>query len=423
MSGVASSPGISLPKALPPALRGGVQTGTWFGALLGALLLATAARADAIDWHKPWTEPQDTAAARGHSDEYAWRLFVALNWPAQPAGRRADALTRLGDDRPTVWESWRNAADVYRQDGADPGTWWGGQADGRPAGQDRFETASLKDLPNARRVVNGVMVPWVDPLTSARRLTEIHMNRAAYDYIRARELYNVDGQLQAIAAGAVRFPYGAKEVKAKWRPISAAERSRYRTLVVTLADGTQRLYGLTALHIASKDLPTWFWATFEHVDNPSIPDSDHWQLASHDEFACRSAPADCDRIPTGIGLEGTVRQFYRLRGTLTGFVDAGGQPRRLANSELETGFQSTASCITCHARSSLARQPGAQDRSAEVLRLPIFDGAERRGFIGAPQPNWFAPGGSALHFTPLDFVWSLAKAQRRLVNSDVGSLR
>ena len=104
--------------------------------------------------------------------------------------------------------------------------------------------------------------------------------------------------LSAVAAGAVRFPYGVKEVKAKWGGRSARRRvSRYHTLVVTLADGTQRLYGLTALHIASKDLPTWFWATFEHVDNPSLPDSDHWQIASHDDYACRGGPADCNRFP------------------------------------------------------------------------------------------------------------------------------
>jgi hypothetical protein len=387
--------------------------------LLGVLLLGAAARAHTFDWRTPWSEPHDSAAARDRSDEYAWRLFVALNWPADPIARRADRAAHFGDDKPVVWESWQNASTVYRPDAADPGAWANGAASPGPATRERFETASLKDLPNARHVVNGVMVPWVDPLESAKRLTEIRMNRAAYEYIRARDLYSVDGQLRAVAAGEVRFPYGVKEVKAKWRPISEAERARYHTLVVRLADGTQRLYGLTALHIASKDLPNWFWATFEHVDNATLPDGEHWQLASHDEFACRDVAADCNRHPPHIGLEGTVWQYYRLRGSLTSFTDSSGAARRLANSELETGFQTTASCITCHARASIAWRPGSDPAAIGALRLPIFDGPERRGFIGAPQASWFAPGEADARFVPLDFVWSLSKAQRRVFHSAV----
>src|SRR5947207_794852 len=82
----------------------------------------------------------------------------------------------------------------------------------------------------------------------ATRLTEIHMSQAGYDYIRARSLYNTAGQLRAVSSGeAVSFPAATKEVKAKWRVISEAERGRYYTMTVKLADGTERLYGLTAL--------------------------------------------------------------------------------------------------------------------------------------------------------------------------------
>jgi hypothetical protein len=305
-----------------------------------------------------------------------------------------------------VWETWQNAEDVFRRDGADPGPWRAGGRDAPAAAGRRFESTSLKEFPNLRHVVGGVMVPVVDPDASARRLTEIRLNRPVFDFIRARELFNVEGQRRAVEEGAsLSFPYGSRDVKAKWRVVSPGESSRYHTLRVTLSDGSQRLYGLTALHIASKDLPTWFWATFEHVGNPALPDSEGWQLPSHDDFACGRAAADCNRAPRHVGLEGTVWQYYRLRGTLTSFVDAAGAPRRLANSELETGFQRTASCITCHSRASI----GVTDRSP--LRLPIFDGPERRGFTGPAQAEWFAPGGKAKRdYQPLDFVWSLSKA-------------
>jgi len=267
----------------------------------------------------------------------------------------------------------------------------------------------------------------MDPIASAKRLTEIRMNRGSFEFIRAHELYNLEGQLRVYRQGRrVSFPYGAREIKAKWRPISPSESARYHTVLVTLADGTRRLYGLTGLHIASKDLPNWFWATFEHVDNPTLPDNEGWQLPSRDRFACGGGPSDCNRAPAGIGLEGTVWQYYRLRGTLTDFVDSAGRPQLLANSELESGLQTSASCITCHARSSIGFVAGTP------ARLPIFDVGpneaaqdplRRRGFLGTPQSAWYqgsvprANGRVRPMYQRLDFVWSLSKANSRAGSS------
>jgi hypothetical protein len=385
---------------------------------MAVVLVALAARpASALDWRNPWAQPQDAATAGNDSDEYAWRLFVALNWPAAAAGT-ADPAARFGAERPTVWESWRNAAEVYRAGGADPGAWESGSR--ASAAAVRFETLALEELPPVRHIVAGAMVPLVDPIAAARRLTEIRMNRLTFDYIRDHGLYSVEGQLHAVAGGrAVSFPFGAREVKAKWRPIGEHDRARYHTTEVTLADGTRRLYGLTALHIASKDLPSWFWATFEHLDNPRLPDNEGWQRPSRDRFACRDAPPDCNRAPEAIGVEGTVWRYYRLRGTMTGFVDDAGAPQLLANSELESGMQPTASCITCHSRASIGLIAGAP------ARLPVFasdadsgsDVRRRTGFTGLPQAAWFGSraGGEASQpmFRRLDFVWSLSLAKSR----------
>jgi hypothetical protein len=272
-----------------------------------------------------------------------------------------------------------------------------------------------------RHIIGGVMVPLADPISAAKRLTEIHMNREAFEFIRARGLYSLEGQMRAFEQdGSVAFPYGAKEVKAKWRPISESESSRYHTTLVTLGDGSRRLYGLTGLHIISKDIPHWFWATFEHVDNPSLGDGEGWQLPSRDRFACRHADADCNRAPPDIGLDGTVWQYYRLRGTLTDFVDTDGKPELLANSELETGLQQSSSCMTCHSRASIGVVAGTP------VRLPIFEagttaGQGRRGYTGLPNPEWYQRAGADGHmqrdFGSLDFVWSLSQAKSVLAGS------
>jgi len=379
------------------------------------LVMAAATQAAAaLDWRQPWIAPQDPPAAAARSDEYAWRLFVALNWPAEGAQRRADRHAVFGADKPVVWETWQNVADIYLESGSDPGPWAPTRAAEEPA-EHRFETASLRDLPNLRHIVDGVMVPLLNPVASARRVTEIRMNRTSFEFIRARGLFNIEGQLRALASGsAVAFPYGARDVKAKWRPISAEERARYHTTVVTLSDGTRRLYGLTGLHIESKDLPNWFWATFEQVDNPTLADNEGWQLASRDTFACGKERSDCNRAPAGIGLEGTVWQYYRLRGTLTRYTDAQGAPQLLANSELESGMQRSSSCITCHSRAAIGVASG------QPVRLPVFaasgesagNPSQRRGFIG--RPDWLnrLAGRNGTRFQSLDFVWSMTKAQR-----------
>ncbi len=405
--------------------------------LLAAMLAAGSALASsgptAPDWRKPWVQAADPAAAAAQSDEYAWHLFVAINWPADTRARAPNRSTRFGADGPVVWETWADAEDIYLARGADPGPWRRGRPAPVVADRSRFETFSLKDLPNARHIVDGRMVPLTDPIASAKRLTEIRMNRAAFEYLRARELYNVEGQLRAAAADGVHFPSGAAEVKAKWRPIRADERARYHTLEVKMADGSLRLYGLTALHVVSKDLPNWFWATFEHVDNASLPDGEGWQLPTRDRFACGASAADCNRAPNGIGLEGTVWQNYRLRGTMTNFVEGEDRPVLLANSELEAGMQNSSSCMTCHARSAIALVGGMP------LRLPVFDTsgsaaggaadhaadgglAPRRGSYGLPSARWFDGPASAETaadasgrplFHSLDFVWSLSKAQSK----------
>jgi hypothetical protein len=386
-----------------------------------ALWLAlVGAHANAVDWTHPWIEPQDAVSAATSSDEYAWRLFVALDWPADLATRTADPGAPFGADRPVVWEAWQNTSDVYLDGGADPGPWKQGSSGPgarENAATHRFQAATLDGLANVRHIVGGVMVPLDDPVASAARLTEIRMNRQAFDYIRDHELYNLDGQIKLVSSGRpFSFPPGAKEVKAKWRPIEAVERSRYHTVQITAADGSTRLYGLTALHIVSKDLPTWFWATFEHVDNPALADDEGWELPSSDSFACRGAKPDCNRAPRGVGLDGLVWRNYRLRGSLTGYVDAQRRPLLLANSELEHGFQRTASCMTCHARAALAVIAGSP------VRLPVFDDAGgesqrvRRGFVGMPSAEWFrAPGHfiAATAFQREDFVWSLSQAKPR----------
>jgi hypothetical protein len=392
-----------------------------------ACLMLLSASSRALGDSASWTAPEGMAAT---DDEQAWRLFIALNWPASPTGT-ADRCAAFGADRSVVWESWKNSNQIFLSSGADPGPWEDARGGlSAETGESRFEAIPPASLPNLRHIVAGRMVPVTGPRRQASKLIEVRMNRTSFEYIRASGLYSLEGQLRLLSSGQeARFPRGAIQIKASWRPIAPGQRGRYHTLMLTRADGSQTLYGLTALNIALKDRPQWLWASFEHEDNAQRAGGDGWHLPSRDTAACGSERADCGAAPRTIGLEGTVWEHYRLRGTMSAYVDDAGKPQLLANSELEAGLQHSSSCITCHARASIGLSAG------EVMRLPVFqipspdvdhalDGASearasdtrtaRRGYVGLPDPAWFGAGdASATPLTALDFVWSLSRAAAR----------
>jgi hypothetical protein len=55
-------------------------------------------------------------------DIFAWRAFLALNWPADASGNPERDRT-LADPGPRVWEFWIEPSHVFKLDGADPDPW------------------------------------------------------------------------------------------------------------------------------------------------------------------------------------------------------------------------------------------------------------------------------------------------------------
>ena len=384
--------------------------------LLAMLTFSPSVRA--VDWTIPYAEPQDALAAQAETDEYAWRLFVALNWPADIPQRQSDSAKKFGADGPVAWETWKNAREVYLAKGADPGAWLGGPTPIANLMMDRFEILPLQQQIRLRKLEKMGLKPLFDPIAAANSINETRLNKVAFEFVRANEFYNLDGQLRAFDQGAeISFPKAAKEIKAQWRKIDAKDRQKYHSVEVASANGTKTLYGLTALHITTKDLPNWLWATFEHVENQKIPGNEQWQLSSVDRFACKGLPADCGKSPSGIGLEGTKWENYRLRGAQIDFIDGRGNPTLLANSQPESGFQTSSSCITCHSRSTVGRI------NSQPARLSIFDSsldtiktgdAPIQGHVGPAKAEWFwsdSLEGRKRLYLQLDFVWSLFRAQ------------
>ncbi|HLK26923.1 MAG TPA: hypothetical protein VKT30_19890 [Caulobacteraceae bacterium] len=354
---------------------------------------------------EPGGRAADVALAVNDPDEYAWRLFLYLNRQAAPgAAGVADpgrSILAYQPDAPVVWETWplvsgdgktQAGSEVLPPNGAAPVAW--------PA------------LSRAAWPAKRLSVRLSNPEGPA--MLEVRINRASYDFIRARGLYNVAGlqrlYAEAQAAGdpdAVRFPIGAKAVKAVWRDLGAnppaALLARYHWRRIG-----GRVFGLTGLHIATRDLPTWFWADFEHVDDPLPPGEPSQDLTTRGPSAAARGRVDGERRE----LIGSKWAYYRLRGAQIGFVDARGAPTRLSDAMLEQGFEHT-SCITCHARATIRFEHGrltalgpnpANFDDADARPPALADAANTD--LGAPRPGQFGKRG--LDFLQTDFVWSLA---------------
>jgi hypothetical protein len=241
----------------------------------------------------------------------------------------------------------------------------------------------------------------------------IRRNRASFDYIVQHDLWYQEGIAQRFAEGfSIDFPVAAIEIKLNWLPMSYVDDpSRYFTVE---KDG--ELQGLVAMHISTKDLPNWFWATFEHVDNPGRCD----YIGCWDSFGAEPAvvlpraelkttyPSETLKpalhaMMEEAGLDPAF-QNYRLKGSQIDFTDSMGEPTLLGNSVTEYGFVPTSSCITCHGRA------GVDWNGKKPANLRVF--GEKLGgqtFNGPLDPELFYDGHQPdrRYVMQVDFVWAI----------------
>lgn len=369
--------------------------GKWSLRALSAILAGTlfGTGALALDLDGPcWKEEiQDTKMAIFEPDRYAWELFKELNHPARLWSKCPDPTKALGDDGPVVWETWRNIAPenartIFPARAGSPGPW-------RTPTEEKFEVASLfestsksvvrtlSDLvvtvkesrppPGAARISHAAWrqrhLSLVKKKTIEDRTgSEIRLNRASYLHIRDNELYNRDVLAKRAAlgdAGSLNLPPETKEIKVRWMEIKEEDKPRYHWVEFEDEEGNRQIWGLTALHISTKDLPNWFWATWEHVDTIPL-----WETTTVDAWACPDKPVGCDTVPEEI--KGTKWENYIMRGTQVNFVDVRGHDTLLTNAQIEDGIQDVSSCITCHAEAAMEPDGTYRTHSAAYLGVP-----------------------------------------------------
>jgi hypothetical protein len=319
---------------------------------------------------------------------YGWMLFVYANWPAL-AGQRGvpDPSKKWGSAVPVVWQTWKSSGEVYVNPDQTPLPW-----DQQPAGPPVLMHGEI----DGRSVLDYNQNPV---------MYQVNMNHAAFDYLMQTSLYRFDKQeaLRTIVMPpppGVAFPADAMEIKASWRildPVTDRDvMNRYLTQRVQYygSDCTALnvIVGLTGLHIISKALPNWYWVTFEQVDNATTTQT---KLTV-------PIPPNVATMNTQIQqiFAGTPWQYYQMNGYQTDY----NSPTILANSQMETNFQSSSSCMTCHSLSSIGLTSNPQG-----VRFQFFNNFQ--GYTGNPPADVFGPGPG--QYTKLDYVWSMREAKAR----------
>ena len=311
----------------------------------------------------PWVVPADAGLAATDPDRFAWGLFVALTWPAddgQPHAGQRPALWRsrpghvrdLGAVRPDLL--------CRRAPSRRHGT--------RSTGRHRVRS-STRSVP--RQIAMFRDVSSVKSGSVSDEQEEVRLNRADLRlHPRQRPLFGRRPAVVLLQPPADRL---SRPAPSRSRRCGGRSARRTRRAISGRSSATPRskrryLYGLTALHIVSKVLPHWLWATFEHVDNPYRAGPLRRGLAQsvarqrrlsgrHSSIAIASPPASAWKARAG---KTTACAAPRSTMPMPTAI-----PLILANSELETGFQQSSSCMSCHVRSTIG--PNRNDAASFVF--------------------------------------------------------
>lgn len=331
--------------------------------------------------------------------DYAWRLFVALNWPTKPDERGVpDCSAALGFG-PTVWETYKTTDQVFLPNAEDPGPWLDGELGQPPLLYRSKVPTNLPVEQSIRQAVGG----WLVAQNGWPTYYQIGIDETSYNYIRRNRYYNAD---VVSRARSIDFPDDSLEIKAAWRVLEPGESSddfHTRVADVMIFDdegnptGETRevRVGLVGFHAIFKAVgfPQWIWTTFEHRRNAPLNGEETAGTWSYFDAACSGPYCTPNVSPRETGQPFTSpNQITRLAPLAAAVAAANttwtarpeiastpfahyrlispqwptapndpGQPQgaptpsTVANITLESYIQPISSCMDCH---STAQVPG-----------------------------------------------------------------
>jgi len=328
-------------------------------------------------------------------EQTAWQLFVAANCPS---------------GNQLVWETWIEQLDLFPASGT---------ANVAAGQHKRLHGSPLAHATTAKRAgaapqlapsteCNTMGGPPSNVVPNAIICEEARLNPSAQSFVTSNTYQIRSGQTAAAKAGTnIQFPASGVEVKVDWIPGTDFNppftcSSPPQGVHVETIDGT--CYAMAGMHISSKLMPDWIWATFEPQNMTTNPNrcitfgscTDKWgsnPALSNGGTAGFTKPTSA--LQALMKAANLAPEFlnYRLDGVQTTFGTAT-NPTLLGNSVIEgenVGMtKGTASCITCHSVSTIKN-----------------DGSDGIALINNQVgPQFVPPAG----YIARDFAWSLALA-------------
>jgi len=339
-------------------------------------------------------------------DRVAWQLFISVTaYRATPGNNNA------------LFETWASDPDTFNLNPQWPGD--------RPSPKALVASALGQGVRRQRALAAPAAAPPSQScVPTAERPCigeEVRRNRPTFDFIVQNGLYTQAG-LAAAFGKPLSFPIDSIEVKADWIPVSQLQAwngttpdqapSLYHINMVPTPGGATAV-AMVAMHLISKQVPNWTWATFEHWKNPARCDL----IGCSDSFGAVVANVPPNAQPnqgyplcakSGALLQlmsaagsNAVWQNYCLKGSQTDFITSTGVTTILGNSvieQLNAGVPvNESSCMTCHATAAFNAQGSTLGQG--------FSANE----TGAPQPAWFNGPGKfdPYPYQQSDFVWAI----------------
>ncbi|HEX8396748.1 MAG TPA: hypothetical protein VF644_04945 [Pyrinomonadaceae bacterium] len=217
-------------------------------------------------------------------DDFSWRSFVALVWPAQQGQRGVPDTTKtVGDAGPLVFETFKADWEVFQPNGAQPSN-WNSYSGTNPCGNvtPQFGDMILASFSKFSNLGQAGFGNLVGPLV-AQNNTYVRY-QAAFDQIGYSQILGKQWYLKAnlgtpTPANPLVFNNGSINLKSAWIDMTNIPHpERYYTRTAWLYDlvsqqCSQKTVGLVGLHIVVKTpmRPQWIWASFEQVDG--IPET------------------------------------------------------------------------------------------------------------------------------------------------------
>lgn len=269
-----------------------------------------------------WKMPIDVADSKTREDwlHFGWESFITLNWPADNnwpeagnGGRPAMDLNITDKEaagKYAVWQTYLEPGQLFLKGGEDPGTW-----------VDPVETIPTKGNGNEKLPIlggfgeKGIYFLNQDPVVGLVLydlattpnpvidqsknfvLLEAKFNQSEFEYFKETQYYDACVQSADLAGigkpfehlptlGNVNLPewanQGAVEIKASWKILvdGVDIKERYFTTKAYYRSPDNKIlgphtFGLVSLHVlrnSPKSKDTWYWTTFEQVDNVKIKD-------------------------------------------------------------------------------------------------------------------------------------------------------